>query len=171
LALLVWKKRVKYYWQFVTAYIITSFTAFAVFLLYPAAPPWLASNNGYIPQIARVSSFVYAAMGITDSPSVYNSFAPNPVAAVPSLHAAYSTLFALFVFKLFGKKWGLVSLIYPALIFFGVVYMGEHYVFDLVTGCALAFAAFYAAPYVLRPVQRWLNNLYRFIRARVRLTA
>jgi len=159
LALLVWKLRESSYWQFVTAYLITSFGAFFVFLLYPTAPPWLASQDGYIPHIARISSAVSGAMGITNFPSVYNYFAANPVAAVPSLHAAYSTLFSLFIFRLFGKKWGIVSLIYPFLIIFGVVYMGEHYVFDVVTGVALAIVGFFLAPYLLKQIQRGLHWL------------
>jgi membrane-associated phospholipid phosphatase len=161
LALLVWKLRPKAYWQFVTAYLLTSFGAFFVFLLYPTAPPWLASQDGYIPHITRISSAVSGAMGITNFPSVYNYFAANPVAAVPSLHAAYSTLFSLFIFKLFGRNWGLLSLIYPVLIVFGVVYMGEHYVFDVLTGIILALVAYKLAPYFLYKIQlglRWALN-------------
>jgi membrane-associated phospholipid phosphatase len=162
LAIIVWKLRASHYWKFVTAYLFTSFAAFVVFLAYPTAPPWLASQNGYIAPIARVSSAVYSAMGIKNFPSLYNHFAPNPVAAVPSLHAAYATLFVLFVFKLFGKKWGTLSLIYPALMIFGVVYMGEHYVFDVVTGIILAVIGFLIAPWLLNQVKRGLRRLLLF---------
>jgi membrane-associated phospholipid phosphatase len=162
LAIIIWKLRESHYWKFVTAYLFTSFAAFLVFLAYPTAPPWLASQNGYIAPITRISSAVYSAMGIKNFPSLYNHFAPNPVAAVPSLHAAYATLFVLFVFKLFGKKWGTLSLIYPILMIFGVVYMGEHYVFDVVTGIILAVIGFLIAPWLLRQVQRGLRRLLLF---------
>lgn len=142
--------RRKDYWRYAMTYIIASFTAFFIYLAFPAAPPWMASDNGTIPHITRVSSEVWAAVGITDFPSIYNDFAPNPVAAVPSLHTAFAVLFALFAFKLFGKKWGTLSLIYPFCIIVGIVYMGEHYVFDVVTGAMLAYGAFAAAPYALR---------------------
>lgn len=161
LALIVWKLRESHYWELVTSYLFTSFVAFLVFLLYPTAPPWLASQDGYIPHITRISSAVYYAMGIKNSPSIYNSLSPNPVAAVPSLHAAYSTLFVLFVFKLFGWKWGLVSLIYPILIMFGIVYMGEHYVFDIVCGSSLAIIGFLTAPYLLKQFKKLLENILK----------
>jgi membrane-associated phospholipid phosphatase len=102
-------------------------------------------------------------MGITNSPSIYNRFVPNPVAAVPSLHATFSILFVLFTFKLFGKKWGALSLIYPFMIFFGVVYMGEHYFFDLVCGTVLAVAAYLGVPYLMK----WILPYWIFVKTKV----
>jgi membrane-associated phospholipid phosphatase len=150
LAVLIYKVRSSEYWRFALTYITVSFVAFIVFILYPTAPPWLASQNGYIPHITRISSAIYAAMGIHNFPSIYNRFAPNPVAAVPSLHAAFSILFLLFVYKLFGKRWAALSLIYPICIIFGVVYMGEHYVFDVITGIVLAVLSYLIVPVLMR---------------------
>jgi membrane-associated phospholipid phosphatase len=45
---------------------------------------------------------------------------------------------------------------------FGVVYMGEHYVFDVVTGIILAVIGFLIAPWLLRQVQRGLRRLLLF---------
>jgi membrane-associated phospholipid phosphatase len=149
LAILVWKTKDKYYWQVVGAYSLLFFAAFVTFLIFPAAPPWLASDNHYIPHVIRVSSYVWASMGIHDFPSVYNHLAANPVAAVPSLHSACSTMFAMFIFKLYGKKWGVLSLLYPVMIYIGVIYEGEHYLFDVITGVIYAVAAYFTAPYLL----------------------
>lgn len=143
LAIIVWKMREKYYWEFVASYIILSFAAFFTFLLFPAAPPWLAAERGVIPPITRISSSVWAVAGIKDFPSVYNAISPNPVAAVPSLHAAYATLLAMFIYRLFGKRWGLLAWLYPILIYFGTVYQGEHYVIDEIVGAFYAVATFY----------------------------
>ncbi len=154
LAILIWKTRDKHYWQVVTAYMLTFFAAFVTFLLFPAAPPWLASQNHYIPHIVRVSSYVWASMGIHNFPSLYNHLSANPVAAVPSLHSACATLFSLIVFKLYGRRWGALSLIYPVLIYIGVIYEGEHYLFDVLTGIVYAVAAYLAAPYVTT----WLKD-------------
>jgi len=152
LALLVWKTRPKFYWQVVTTYLMVFFSAFLTFLLFPTAPPWLAAQNHYIEPITRISSNVWASLGIKNFPSLYNHIAPNPVAAVPSLHAACATLLALFVFKLYGRRWGLVSLIYPALIYVGVVYEGEHYVFDVITGIIYALVLYWLTPPLMRQV-------------------
>lgn len=153
LAAAIYKLRPNRYWQYALTYMTASFGAFFVYLAFPAAPPWMASINGTIPHITRVSSEVFAAFGITSFPSLYNSMAPNPVAAVPSLHCAYSIIFAIFAFKLFGKKWGALSLLYPFFIIVGVVYMGEHYVFDAITGAMLAVGSYQVAPYLLRQLQ------------------
>lgn len=150
LAFVVWKLLPKHYWRYATAYLLVSFMGFVTFLAVPAAPPWMASDLGYIEPIERVSSHVWAAMGIQDFPSLYNKISPNPVAAVPSLHAAYATLFALFAITLFRSRWRYLSLIYPAFIYFGTVYQGEHYVIDEILGALYAAVAFLLAPYVVR---------------------
>ncbi|HSX17531.1 MAG TPA: phosphatase PAP2 family protein [Patescibacteria group bacterium] len=142
LMVLIWKFRDEHYWRVASTYLVLSFTGFLTFLAYPAAPPWMASANGYIPHITRVSSEVFSAMGIHDFPSLYNKMAPNPVAAVPSLHAAYATLLVIFVWRYFGRKWGMLATIYPLLIWVGTVYMGEHYAFDELLGIAYAVAAY-----------------------------
>lgn len=158
LAILVWKTRVKYYWQAVTAYMTLLFMAFLTFFLFPAAPPWMAAEQGYIEPIHRISTDVWYGLGIRDFPSVYNHIAPNPVAAVPSLHAAFAVMFSILVFKLFGRRWGALSLIYPLSNIFGIIYEGEHYVFDAILGSAYAFGAFFLAPYILTFIEtNWLK--------------
>jgi membrane-associated phospholipid phosphatase len=160
LAILVWKTRDKYYWQVVGAYSLLFFAAFVTFLVFPAAPPWLAAQNHYIPNVIRVSSYVWASMGIHDFPSVYNHLAANPVAAVPSLHSACSTLFSMLIFKLYGKKWGALSLLYPILIYIGVVYEGEHYFFDVVAGILYAVAAYKISPKLADKIpKKWTRML------------
>ncbi len=151
LAFLIWKIREKQYWRYATSFLVVSFAGFLTFLAFPAAPPWMASDLGYIEPISRISSSVWAELGIHDFPSVYNKMSPNPVAAVPSLHAAYATLFAIWVFKLFRKScWKYVALLYPAFIYFGTVYQGEHYAIDEILGGLYAVGAYLATPYVLR---------------------
>lgn len=154
LAILVWKTRDRYYWQVVSAYMVLFFSSFLTFLAFPTAPPWLASQGGYIPHIQRISSDVWFALGIHNFPSLYNHIAPNPVAAVPSLHAGCATLFSIIIFKIYGRRWGALSLIYPASIYFGVIYLGEHYAFDVLAGIIYGVGAYLAAPHVLRLIIR-----------------
>ena len=127
---------------------------FLTFLAFPAAPPWLASDLGNIEPITRISSAVLNAFGIHDFPSVYNKISPNPVAAVPSLHAAYSMLFALFVTKLFKTKWRWLAWMYPLLIWVGTVYQAEHYAIDAVIGVIYALIAYWTAPFIVKGVQK-----------------
>ena len=160
LALLVWKTRDSQYWRVVGTFMFVFFSAFLTFLAFPTAPPWLASQNGYIQPITRISSNVWASLGIQNFPSLYNHIAPNPVAAVPSLHAAVSTLFSIFIFKLYGRRWGALSLIYPILIYIGVIYEGEHYAFDVIMGILYAFAGYLLAPKLFNWGQRVFKSAY-----------
>ncbi len=142
LALLIWKTRERHYWRYVVTYLTVSFAGFLTFLAFPASPPWLASDKGYIQPIVRVSSKVWDNFGVKQFPSVYNKISPNPVAAMPSLHAAYATLLVLFVYKLYGKKWAALVTIYPLIIYISTVYQGEHYAIDEVAGIIYAFAGY-----------------------------
>jgi len=161
LAFIVWKIREKHYWHYATSFLVVSFVGFMTFLAFPAAPPWMASDKGYIEPIVRISSHVWAEMGIHDFPSLYNKMSPNPVAAVPSLHAAYATIFAIFAIRLFKTRWKYLSLIYPIFIYFGTVYQGEHYVIDEVLGALYGVVAFLIAPYVVSgfcKLWRWFDS-------------
>jgi membrane-associated phospholipid phosphatase len=161
LALLVWKRRIKYYWQLVTAFLVTAFGGFLTFFLFPAAPPWLASDQNYIPHITRISSVVWSSLGLKDFPSFYNHISPNPVAAIPSLHAAWATLIFIFVYKLFGRRWAILAAVYPILIFTGTIYQGEHYAFDVLAGILYALAGYLAAPFVCRTAERMASRLLK----------
>lgn len=68
-----------------------------------------------------------------DLPSIYRFFGANLVAAVPSLHAAYPWLTFLFVRKYF-KRTGTLFIPYVLGVWFAIVYLGEHYVFDIIIG-------------------------------------
>ncbi|MBI2592459.1 phosphatase PAP2 family protein [Candidatus Saccharibacteria bacterium] len=159
LAIVVWKTRQAAYWRYVTAFSLVSFAAFFTFLLFPAAPPWLGSEQAYVEPLQRISSDVWFRLGISDFPSVYNQISPNPVAAVPSLHVAWAVLLLIFVGKLYGRRWGMLTLFYPLLLIFGVVYQGEHYVFDVLAGMAYALGAYASAPYIVRFSHRKISPL------------
>lgn len=159
LAVVIWKKFPAKYWTFMWTYTVLMFAGFLTYLLFPAAPPWMASDLGYIEPITRVSSQVWFALGIEDFPSLYNQIAPNPVAAVPSLHAAFAVLFALFVSNIFRTNWRFIAWLYPLLIAFGTVYMGEHYVIDAILGAIYALAAYKLTPILMKKVQRQIAKI------------
>lgn len=151
LAFLIWRYREKLYWRYALSILIVSFMGFITFAAFPAAPPWMAQRDGYVTDGSiHVTSHVWGSIGFTDIPSVYEKFSPNPVAAVPSLHAAYATLFAMFTFMAFGRKWGALASVYPFLIYFGTTYLGEHYFIDEIIGAIYAVAAYFIASWVLK---------------------
>lgn len=148
LAVLIWKKADRRYWQYMWALLLLSFAGFVTYLIFPAAPPWMASVAGYIQEpMRRVSSDVWWAMGIHNFTEIYDKLPANQVAAVPSLHAAYPTLAALFVTGIFGLKKYWWVFFYPISMWIGVVYMGEHYVFDVILGIIYATVAYAVSVY------------------------
>lgn len=163
MALLIWKYREKFYWQFIATYLLVSFAGFITFLLFPAAPPWLASDKQLIPHVTHVSTDIFRALGVQDFPSLYNKISPNPVAAVPSLHAAYATLLVIFTYKLFGKRWALLACIYPLIIFVGTVYSGEHYAIDEIIGLAYAVIGYGLVAWLFHntKLHNWLRNYWQ----------
>lgn len=144
LAITIWRLRDSLYWKYVTSLVILSFAGFLTYVIFPAAPPWMASDLHYIQHIQHISGSVWEAMGVTGFPQIYAQFSPNLVAAVPSLHAAYPVLTVLFLGKLFGWRRVWWAWLYPLSMWVGVVYLGEHYVIDALLGGLYAVGAYFA---------------------------
>ena len=148
---LLWIHQRRLYYDFVAALIVLSMAAFVTYLLLPVAPPWWAAQNGYVAGVLHLSQTGFDGLAgffgfhpdqYFYSYSVY-SISPNEVAAFPSLHAAYPFLAFLFARRAFGKV-GWLMLAYTVCVWFAIVYLGEHWVVDIIGGVAYAFAAYFA---------------------------
>ncbi|MDX6742851.1 phosphatase PAP2 family protein [Actinocorallia sp. A-T 12471] len=139
LALFLWKRRGQLYWSYLASLGLLSLSAFLTYVLFPAAPPWMSSSYGYIEPIHRVSYDIWTAVGIDSPDTLYSKLSPNLVAAVPSLHSAFPLLIFLFLVRSFGLRRVWWAALYPVSMWVGVVYLGEHYVFDVL--CAIAYTA------------------------------
>lgn len=137
-AVLLWIKRNHVYENYFAALIITAYLGLLTFIVFPVAPPWMASDAGYL-DINHIIISTGNELGMVSLPSIYHLFNANPVAAFPSLHFAFPVLLAYFALKAFGK-WGTLFLAYPLLMGFSLIYLGEHYVFDILGGFAYAVA-------------------------------
>jgi hypothetical protein len=134
-AAIIWQHYRQHYWPFVISLLLTSYAAFVTFMLVPTAPPWMAGLKGELPGVHVVHE------GLPALASIYNTLSPNQVAAMPSLHAAYPWLFLLFAWRIWGWR-ATAFAIYPAAVFFAVVYLGHHYVADLLGGILYATVAY-----------------------------
>lgn len=139
---ILWIKNRQYFKKFSLALLILSYAAFITFVIFPAAPPWLAAQKGYLPGVVKILDITLKSFpDKLHLPSIYHNFNPNTVAALPSLHAAYPLLILFFAVRIFGKK-VLWFLIYVLGVWFSLVYLGEHYVADIILGATYTIIVF-----------------------------
>lgn len=149
--------------RFSLGIILLSYAGWLTFVIFPAAPPWLASRVGLLPYVYRVSDFTSASFPDKfHLPSIYHDFYPNNVAAVPSMHAAYPLLVLLYGLKFFKSKF-LAFSIYVLAVWFALVYLGEHYIFDELTGAIYALVAFFLSEWVYKNRLKIEKGLVRFL--------
>lgn len=140
-AFFLWIKDKSQFHKFTISLLVLSFAGFITFLLLPAAPPWYATERGFI-DTEKVINIIISQIGWDWNLSYYyNSLNPNPVAAMPSLHAAYAWLTFL-ALRNYSKKIAWFFLPYPIIVWFSIVYLGEHYVIDVIAGVTYAQVAF-----------------------------
>ena len=138
-----WKSRLL--WRRWVARLMTvSFSAVAIYAIAPTGAPWYAAWEGKIPPIDRPVGRGWSKIGLVAAPALFRrgrAFA-NPYAALPSLHACYSMLLALFIYQIAGRgRWRWLAFTYPAAMAFVLLYGGEHFVIDILAGWALALVA------------------------------
>lgn len=139
-------------------------TGCAIYYLAPTAPPWWSSEQGLTgEEVRRIMAEVGEATWGRAWPVLYRALGGNPWAAMPSLHFATSTMAAISLSEA-GRVPGTAGWAYSLGLGFSLVYLGEHYVTDLVAGAALVAAVRrgepLAEPLVLT-VNRGLRRLER----------
>jgi len=113
----------------------------ATYILFPAAPPWMAGEMGLLDEIHRTTAKGWEVLGVgTASWFSKGQGVGNPVAAVPSLHTAFCALVALFLWNRVRPAWRPLLVAYPLAMSVTLMATGEHYFFDVVLGWAYAAA-------------------------------
>lgn len=134
----------------------------SVYWLLPTAPPWYAASAP-ARRAAGQRSEVLRSQATAESEvrrmmveygeffwrdgwgPLYSVFGGNPLAAMPSLHFATSLMAALLLAEV-GPVAGTLGFTYAATLGFALVYLGEHYVVDLLAGAALTGAVRWLGP-------------------------
>jgi membrane-associated phospholipid phosphatase len=136
--------------RYATMVCVLALTGFATYVLYPASPPWLAARHGNLGEANRTIAIVWKEVPLAHFGSLFEKgqHYANNVAAMPSLHAGYALLIALYLWRLV-PRWGRLPLaLYPPAMTFALVYSGEHYVVDCLVGWLYAIATFVAVNFV-----------------------
>lgn len=153
----------------------------AIYFAVPTAPPWWAAEHGYIAEqegrrseeiIARAAEsqrlrrvMVEVGEGTWGRawPTLYSSLGSNPWAAMPSLHFGTSLLGAILLSES-GTVPGIAGWSYAVTLALALVYLGEHYVIDLIVGAGVVATVRYGEP-LARPVAERVSRLMQRLEA------
>jgi hypothetical protein len=153
----LWLRSRALFRRFAANVVALFFAGFLTYLLFPAVPPWLASQNGDLESTTRTVGVVFSATGLPAGDALFESGAryANDVAAMPSLHGAFPVLIALFFWPMAHRRWiRALLLAYPPAMAFALVYSAEHYVSDILAGWVYAAVVFWAVSRALAWLER-----------------
>ncbi len=134
----------------------------------PTAPPWWAAQHG---ALEDGHALAVRRMMIEYGPQFWGRWWPrlfkllggNPLAAMPSLHLATSLMAAELLSEV-GPGPGALGWGYSTALAVALVYLGEHYVIDLIGGVALEQAVRRGAPRVVPAARRLSRAVQRLER-------
>ncbi len=141
---LYWKDK-RYLVYFASCFILLNIIGFAIWYLYPAAPPWYVAEYGFaerfdVPGSAAGLLKFDEFFGIELFNGIYNK-SSNVFAAIPSLHSAYPTLLVGFAWILKWKRALIGFSIVMVGIWFAAIYTSHHYTIDVILGAICGFTS------------------------------
>ena len=135
LAFLWWRKP-RTYRPLRTQLVLINLVGFAIFWLYPVAPPRMLANDGFHDVIALTQAFGDFHNGALARTA-------DQYAAMPSLHIAWAIWSAKVVWSIFRNRVArIVALLYPLVTAFVVIATGNHFLLDVFAGAMVAGVAF-----------------------------
>jgi PAP2 superfamily len=117
------------------ALVLINVIGLVIFWLYPVAPPRLLPNAPFI-DVTQMTGVASASA----------TSAPDPYAAMPSLHTAWAVWVTCVALLLVRAWWArIIWVLYPLLTVSVIVATGNHYVVDAVAGAAVTLISAAAA--------------------------
>ena len=131
----LWSRNRDAFVQFTRRFVALSAAGLSTYIAFPAAPPWMASEQGLLPGVDRTSGRGWEAINLHAAQSFEKGQGTvNLVAAVPSLHAAFTALVGMFLWPRVSWWWRPLLVLYPLAMGLMLVATGEHYAFDVLLG-------------------------------------
>jgi len=127
----VWFAKRELFGKYFTVMVLTSYAALVTFFLVPTAPPWYAGVAGNLYQSTIATALPRGFASVLSLAEV------DKFAAFPSLHGAYAIIFSYFMIKI-DRRLSLVSIPVTIGILFSTLYLGQHYLIDLIGGATYA---------------------------------
>ncbi len=132
----LWARDRLQFLRFAKRLVTLALAGLATYIAFPAAPPWMAAQTGLLHGIQRTTSKGWEVIG-GGTASLFSEGQDrvNLVAAVPSLHSAFTMLVALFLWNRVRRTWlRPLLLLYPLAMGLTLMSTGEHYFFDVLLG-------------------------------------
>jgi membrane-associated phospholipid phosphatase len=131
--------------RFTKRLVTLALAGLATYIAFPAAPPWMASEMDLLGEIHRTTAKGWEVIGVgTAGLFSQGQRNVNLVAAVPSLHSAFTMLVALFLWPRVRPRLRPLLLLYPLAMGLTLMATGEHYLFDVALGWIYAGAVMVA---------------------------
>ena len=109
--------------------------------------------------VYRVTGSVWTELGVHPAAAIWDKGDSlyNPVAALPSLHAAFPMLLLCFFWRT-GTWVRVLGIAYVLAMGWTLVYGGEHYIFDVLLGWIYAVAVYFGVRWVRAKWKKNPNN-------------
>lgn len=136
-AVWIWWKHKDQFSHFLTAMTMTLFLGLLIYFILPSNPPWMAPesiDSPGAPVVLRIMEPIGNELGGGLYEAGYKIVGEsNPIAAMPSIHFAI-TFILVWVARGRGRLWEIAAWFYAISMGATLVYLGEHYVIDIIVG-------------------------------------
>lgn len=161
----------KGYLHFALVFLLVNLIGFALYYVYPVAPPWYHPLHGFeaVPgtpgEVAGLGAFdEMTGLGIFHALYARNA---NVFAAFPSLHSAYTLVALIYAFRNNNSvAWKLILGIVTLGIWSTAVYTSHHYIIDVLGGIMCSFAGYFFFEGLLMrwpAFHRWMHRYVGYI--------
>ncbi|CAB4701932.1 MAG: phosphatase PAP2 family protein [Actinobacteria bacterium] len=137
LAAVLWVRHRPEWVRWMRRFVAINFAGLTIYWIYPMAPPWMASRDGYLGAVVRTTGRGWSEIDLHRQTMVLHGMG-NKVAAMPSLHAGIAFLVAFYLITRLRSPARWLLLAYPVVMSTALVYYGEHYVVDALAGAVVA---------------------------------
>lgn len=154
LAVWIWWRSTRDFQHYLAAMSMTLFLGLVIYFLIPTNPPWMAPeviDSPIAPVVTRIMEPIAIELGGGLYAAGYRIVGEsNPIAAMPSLHFAV-TFLLVWAARGRGLWWEIAAWLYSLSMAAALVYLGEHYIIDIVVGGMVTTFAWYAT-------KRWMGD-------------
>lgn len=155
-----WLRHPSRFLQYLRAMTMTLTLGLILYFAMPSNPPWMAPesvNTPIAPTVLRIMEPIALELGGGLYEAGYRVVGEsNPIAAMPSIHMAITFLLVPASYY-YGRIWQVLAWIYAFSMGLALVYLGEHYIIDVVVGSVIA-------AYSWRAARTWMLSFFPTVR-------